>query len=164
MSSVLWGMAELAPGGYKMLLCPSFLHIMPTGLSAVWRTMLPTVKAKQQPGPSSQSSHCEIKQTSLLQNFSSLMCSVIVTEMDRKCNNGKKTLKKIKSHIFTEKEKEEKKKPKENGNNLGTTQLLLAFHGWFPPHPYHFLPSSWPALVIAVLANFPNGFYFLKSY
>lgn len=50
------------------------------------------------------------------------------------------------------------------GTHLGTTQLLLAFHGWFPPHPYHFLLSSWPALVIAVLANFPNGFYFLKSY
>lgn len=139
MSSVLWGMAELAPGGYKMLLCPSFLHIMPTGLSAVWRTMLPTVKAKQQPGPSSQSSHCEIKQTSLLQNFSSLMCSVIVTEMDRKCNNGKKILKKLKVTFSLRKKKKKKKTPRKMGT-FGNDSAAACFPRMVSTPPLPFPP------------------------
>lgn len=132
-----------------MLLCPSFLHIMPTGLSAVWRTMLPTVKAKQQPGPCSQSSHCEIKQTSLLQNFSSLMCSVIVTEMDRKCNNGKKTLKKLKVTFSLRKKKKKKKNPKENGNIWERLSCcLLSTDGFHPTPTISSRPAGLPWLLL----------------
>lgn len=66
-----------------------------------------------------------------------------------KCNNGKMTFKKIKSHIFPEKEKEEKQNPKENGNIWEQLSCCsLSMDGFHPTPTISPSPAGLPWLLL----------------
>lgn len=121
-----------------MLPCPSFLPIMPTSLSAAWRTMLPTLKVKQQPRPCSQTSTLRDKTNlSPLELFQShVFCYSIRngSKMQQWQNDFKKKLK----VTFSLRKKRKKKKTLRKTGTFGNNSAAAHFP-WMvstPPLPF----------------------------